>query len=104
MLMRKSSEGNGAAGGRWWWCWPYCSGRSASGFLKSKINAIPSGTPDEQAKDILKETIDEYIHHNIELAAEQISITACEKIRDGDVYKQIKTGDGVWWKPSILSI
>ena len=54
-------------------------------FLKSKINAIPSGTPDEQAKDILKETIDEYIHHNIELAAEQISITACEKIRDGDV-------------------
>ena len=34
---------------------------------------------------MLVESIDEYIHHNIDLAAEQIAITACEKIRDGDV-------------------
>ena len=54
-------------------------------FLKSKINAIPTGTPDKEAKEMLIETITEYIQHNIVLAAEQIAITACEKIRDGDV-------------------
>lgn len=55
-------------------------------FLKSKINGLQTlAIPEKEAKEILVESIDEYIHHNIDLAAEQIAITACEKIRDGDV-------------------
>ena len=41
--------------------------------------------PEKEAKEILVESIDEYIHHNIDLAAEQIANFSCEKIRDGDV-------------------
>ena len=54
-------------------------------YLKSKINGLKPAIPEKEAKEILVESIDEYIHHNIDLAAEQIAITACEKIRDGDV-------------------
>ena len=54
-------------------------------YIKSKINAIPSGTPEMEAKNGLIDTIDEFVQHNIVLAAEQIAITACEKICDGDV-------------------
>ena len=54
-------------------------------FIKSRINAIPSGTTEADAKHGLIDTIDEFVQHNIVLAAEQIAITACEKICDGDV-------------------
>jgi translation initiation factor eIF-2B subunit delta len=54
-------------------------------FLKARINGIKSGTSDKEAKQVLVEDLDEYVHHNIVLAAEQIAITACDKIREGDV-------------------
>ena len=54
-------------------------------FIKSRINAVPNGTSEIDAKEGLIETIDEFVQHNIILAAEQIAITACEKICDGDV-------------------
>lgn len=54
-------------------------------FIKSRINAVPNGTSEIDAKEGLMETIDEFVQHNIILAAEQIAITACEKICDGDV-------------------
>lgn len=54
-------------------------------FLKGKINGVKSSERDEDAKAMLQEAINVYVHHNIVLAAEQIAITACEKIRDGDV-------------------
>ena len=54
-------------------------------YVKSKINSIPNGIPEEEAKAELIELIDEYVYHNIVLAAKQIAITACEKICDGDV-------------------
>ena len=52
---------------------------------KNEDNISVTAIPEKEAKEILVESIDEYIHHNIDLAAEQIAITACEKIRDGDV-------------------
>ena len=54
-------------------------------YVKSRINAIPNGTSEIEAKKELIELIDEYVHLNIVLAAKQIAITACEKICDGDV-------------------
>ena len=53
--------------------------------LKSRINAVPSGSTEKEAKGQLIKWMDEYVYHNVVLAAEQIAITACEKICDGDV-------------------
>ena len=53
--------------------------------LKSKINAVPTGYSEADAKVDLIRWVDEYVCHNVVLAAEQIAITACEKICDGDV-------------------
>eukprot|EP00095_Tigriopus_kingsejongensis_P006818 maker-scaffold82_size396747-snap-gene-1.15 protein:Tk06818 transcript:maker-scaffold82_size396747-snap-gene-1.15-mRNA-1 annotation:"translation initiation factor eif-2b subunit delta-like isoform 1" len=54
-------------------------------FLKSKINGLDPAMPEDEAKEKLLEAIDNYVFENIVLAAKQISITACEKIRNGDV-------------------
>ena len=53
--------------------------------LKSRINAVPTGSTEKEAKGQLIKWMDEYVYHNVVLAAEQIAITACEKICDGDV-------------------
>ena len=53
--------------------------------LKSRINALPTGSTEKEAKGQLIKWMDEYVYHNVVLAAEQIAITACEKICDGDV-------------------
>ncbi|XP_059088141.1 translation initiation factor eIF-2B subunit delta-like isoform X2 [Tigriopus californicus] len=54
-------------------------------FLKTKINALDPSLPEDEAKEQLLDSIDNYVHENIVLAAKQISITAREKIRNGDV-------------------
>jgi len=54
-------------------------------YLKRQISSIDRSLKLEEAKNILEERIDSYIHENIELAAEQIAITASTKINDGDV-------------------
>lgn len=54
-------------------------------FLKSKITTLDPKMADEDAKTSLIEAIDEFVLHNIELAAKQIALTANLKIRDGDV-------------------
>lgn len=53
--------------------------------LKSRIQAVPTGVSEVEAKKELLTWIDEYVCHNVVLAAEQIAITACKKICDGDV-------------------
>ena len=53
--------------------------------LKSRIQAVPTGVSETEAKGDLIRWVDEYVDHNVVLAAEQIAITACEKICDGDV-------------------
>jgi len=53
-------------------------------FLKAKIRKVSAGTAENEAKEGLIEAIDRFVH-DIHLSAVQISITACEKIRDGDV-------------------
>ena len=53
-------------------------------FLKAKIRKVEAGTPEAEAKEALVESIERFVH-DIHLSAVQISITACEKIRDGDV-------------------
>ena len=53
--------------------------------LKAKINSLGNELSEKDAKADLFKWIDEYVHHNVVLAAEQIAITACEKICDGDV-------------------
>ncbi len=54
-------------------------------FLKAKINSVRTCKTDAESKEVLIEAIDEFVHHNIVLAAQQISITSYEKIRDNDV-------------------
>lgn len=54
-------------------------------FLKSKINALPTGISDKDAKKQLIDDIDTFVHHNIELAAKQISITARKMMKEGEV-------------------
>ena len=51
-------------------------------FLKSKINTLPQGISDKEAKKKLIEDIDTFVHHNVRLAARQVSITAQKKMRD----------------------
>ena len=51
-------------------------------FLKAKINALPNTLNEKEAKKKLMAEIDTYVHHNIVLAARQISITARQKLRD----------------------
>ena len=63
-------------------------------FLKLKIQCIRNGTLlkdidkeipiDEQAKRILFDSVDTFVDH-VRLAAVQISDTACNKIKNGDV-------------------
>ena len=54
-------------------------------FLKARINGLEPGLSDAEAKEILLEAIESFVHENVVLAAKQIAITAREKIRDGDV-------------------
>lgn len=54
-------------------------------FLKARINGLEPGLADQEAKEILLEAIESFVHENVVLAAKQIAITAREKIRDGDV-------------------
>ena len=51
-------------------------------FVKAKINALPHAVKEKEAKKQLMNDIDTYVHHNIVLAARQISITARQKLRD----------------------
>ncbi len=56
------------------------------GLLKLlRINSLDPKLPDGEAKQFLVSSIDKFVHENIILAAQQISITANAKIRDGDV-------------------
>lgn len=59
--------------------------QNAIRFLKKEISILDRDLSCEALKDVLEERIEAYIHENIELAAEQISMTAASKINDGDV-------------------
>ena len=52
--------------------------------LKNKINTMSASTDEKEAKQILINAIETFTEH-VELAAIQISMTACDMIRDGDV-------------------
>jgi len=54
-------------------------------YLKKQVSNLSRGLSYEEARKILEERIEGYIHENIELAAQQIAITAATKINDGDV-------------------
>ncbi|CAB4055087.1 EIF2B4 [Lepeophtheirus salmonis] len=54
-------------------------------YVRTKIRRIDPSISDEEAKNLLIEEIDDFIHVNIVLASKQISMTAREKIKDGDV-------------------
>jgi len=53
-------------------------------FLKAKIRKIESDVDEANAKQSLIDSIDNF-NEEVRLSAVQISMTACEKIRDGDV-------------------
>jgi len=59
--------------------------QNAIRFLKKQISDLDRNLSHEALKDALEERIEAYIHENIQLAAEQISMTAASKINDGDV-------------------
>jgi len=59
--------------------------QNAIRFLKKQISIIDRDLSNEAIKDGLEERIEGFIHENIQLAAEQISMTAASKINDGDV-------------------
>lgn len=59
--------------------------QNAIRFLKTQISDLDRNLSSEALKDTLEERIEAYIHENIQLAAEQISMTAASKINDGDV-------------------
>ncbi len=64
---------------------PSVSMGNAIRHFKAKIHTFEADLASETAKIELIKWLDEYVHHNVVLAAEQIAITACEKICDGDV-------------------
>ncbi len=53
-------------------------------FLRAKINSVSPEQSDDEAREELCGHIDDFVD-SINLASRQISITAGEKIRDGDV-------------------
>lgn len=54
-------------------------------FLKKEISCLPDTLREEEAKEKLQGTIDNYLREKIVLAAEAISKSAFEKINDNDV-------------------
>ncbi|OXB84356.1 UNVERIFIED_CONTAM: hypothetical protein H355_010783 [Colinus virginianus] len=54
-------------------------------FLKKEISCLPDTMREEEAKEKLQGTIDNYLREKIVLAAEAISKSAFEKINDNDV-------------------
>uniref|UniRef100_A0A8B9TK93 Translation initiation factor eIF2B subunit delta n=1 Tax=Anas platyrhynchos TaxID=8839 RepID=A0A8B9TK93_ANAPL len=54
-------------------------------FLKKEISCLPDTLREEEAKEKLQSTIDNYLREKIVLAAEAISKSAFEKINDRDV-------------------
>ncbi|XP_010209641.1 PREDICTED: translation initiation factor eIF-2B subunit delta-like, partial [Tinamus guttatus] len=54
-------------------------------FLKKEISCLPDTLREEEAKEKLQDTIDKYLREKILLAAEVISRSAFEKIKENDV-------------------
>uniref|UniRef100_A0A4X2LS82 Translation initiation factor eIF2B subunit delta n=1 Tax=Vombatus ursinus TaxID=29139 RepID=A0A4X2LS82_VOMUR len=54
-------------------------------FLTKEITAVSSTQREEEAKSELRAAMDRYVREKIELAAQAISRSACEKISNGDV-------------------